>query len=112
MGTALGQKLLVQWLFGQFIEVRMADVMSGDAAALVPRLFEGQGTQHMIDPAAHLVHAPSRPPPKLRRHEIVDRDAMKVSPPGQPPVEPRVIDQNDRGRTLVPEVTGATGQQL
>src|SRR5207245_1168321 len=82
-----------QMLLGQFIEIRMADVMSGQAATLVPRFFERQSAQDVIDPAAHLVHAPAAPTPKLRWNEIEDRDAVEMGTPGQPPVEARVINE-------------------
>src|SRR5882724_2755444 len=76
-----GQELVVQFLSRQLVEIRMTDVMSGDAPALIPRLFKRQRAEYVIHPATHLLHAPAAPCPKLGRHKIENRDAVKMSAP-------------------------------
>src|SRR5205807_9012496 len=91
----------------QLVEVRMADVVSGDAALAVPRLFKRQRTQDVIDPSAHLVDAPASPAPELRRHKIENRYAVEMRPAGQPPVEAGVVDQhNGVGPPMAKEAVG------
>src|SRR5262249_29181961 len=51
------------------------------------------------------------PGPQLRRHEVEDGDAVGVRPPGEPPVEPGVVDQHDRVRAVVAEVAVGAEQQ-
>src|SRR5204862_5880260 len=66
-GALSGQEVLVQLLFVQSIEVRVADVGGVNAARLIPGPLERQGAQDAIDIAAHLPHAPAGPAPDLRR---------------------------------------------
>src|SRR5260370_18319154 len=99
-----GQELVVQFLSGQLIEVRMTDVMSGDASALIPRLFKRQPAEYVINPSTHFLHAPAPPCPKLGRHKIENRNAVEVSAPRQPPVKTRAIDQDHHVRPLMSKI--------
>src|SRR6266478_2594862 len=113
-GTRLlyGQELVVQFLSGQLIEVRMTDVMSGDAPALIPRLFKRQPAEYVINPSTHFLHAPAAPCPKLGRHKIENRNAVEVSAAGQPPMKPGVIDQDHRVRPLMSKIAIGSGKKL
>src|SRR5205823_3181760 len=51
----IAKKSLVELLPWTFIEEWMADVFGMDAALRVPRFFEGQRAQDVIDPALHLL---------------------------------------------------------
>src|SRR5947209_5550707 len=47
----------------------------------------------MIHVPAHLVDAPAGPSPDLRRHEIENGNAVRMSPTRHPPVEPGIVDE-------------------
>ena len=89
----------------------MAEVMRGDAALAVPFDLEGKRADDVIDPFSHFLDAPAGPAPQLRRHEVENRNAMKVRPPRDPPVEARKVDEHDRIRTMMGEVAIGTREE-
>src|SRR5260221_2053365 len=94
--TLLDQEAFIDMLGRQLIEVRMAHVFSPNSALLVPLPFERQSAEHVIDPFAHLAHAPAGPGPQLRRYKIENRNPPGMSALGYAPVEPWEINENDR----------------
>src|SRR5207249_2239072 len=70
----LDQESFIDMLDRQLIEVRMAHVLGPNSALLVPLPFERQSAEHVIDPFAHLAHAPAGPGPQLRRYKIENRN--------------------------------------
>ena len=92
----IGQEPVIERPVFQLIEVRMTYVdRVRDAARVVPRRLEGEAAQHEIDEFLYFLDAPARPRPDLGRDEIDDRDAPRLGAPGDPPVQPRVVDQHD-----------------
>jgi hypothetical protein len=88
----------------QLIEIRMTNIGRVAAALAIPRLLEWQFAQHVVDEASHFADPPAGPGPELRRAVIKHGNAMCLCPPGDPPVEARVIDQHDRVRPMMAEV--------
>src|SRR5262249_6768104 len=105
-------ELLIEIQFGQLVEIRMTDVLCVDASFLIPALLERQTAKHVIDETLHLLDAPAGPSPKLRRHKVKHRNAVKMSPPGQPPIKAGVIDQNDRIGTLMAKVAVGASDEI
>ena len=65
----------------------------------------------MVDQPPHLLHPPAGPGPDLRRRVIEDRNAVGLGPPGDPPVEARIVDQHDRVGPMMAEIAiGPAGQ--
>ena len=95
----------IEFLGGQFIEERMADVFRVNAALAIPRLLERQGAQDVIDEAGHLLDlAQPAQAHSLRRHEIENGDAVKVRSASDPPVETGIVDQDDGVGALMAEM--------
>src|SRR5579871_642284 len=89
----------------------MPDIVGPDTALPVPTLLERQGAQYLINPPPHLSNAPAGPAPELGWHEIRHRNAMKVGPPGQPPMESGVIYEHHRIGTVMGKEAVGLGKQ-
>ncbi len=111
-GTALGcEERFVEFVLPHFVEERMADERGIAAALAKPRLFERQAAQHVVAQPSHFLGPPRRPGPDLRRSIVEDRDAVDLGPPGDPPIEARIVDQHDGIGPVVAEIAiGAAGQ--
>ena len=72
----------------------MAHVRALHPLGREPLVLEGERGEHVVDEPSHLPDPPARPGPDLRRTIKDDRDAVPLRPPGQPPVEPREIDEH------------------
>jgi hypothetical protein len=90
------EERLIQAMFGDFVEERMPDVFHVNAPRAIPVRFERECGQHGIDPLANLANAPGGPGPQLGRQVVQRRDSQRLGGGGDPPVEPRTVDENHR----------------
>ena len=105
------QERFVERVLPHFVEERMADKRRIAAALAEPGFFERQAAQHVVAQPSHFLGPPRCPGPDLRRRIVEDRDAVDLGPPGDPPIEARIVDQHDGIGPVVAEIAiGPAGQ--
>ena len=83
----------------------------GVAAAVETRFPRTAAHKHVVDEAPHLLDPPTGPGPNLRRRVIEHRNAVPLGPPGDPPVEARIVDQHHGVGPMMAKVAiGPAGQ--
>ncbi len=89
----------------ELVEVGVPDIdRIREPAGVVPGRLEGKAAQNEVDVLLDLLDAPAGPGPDLRGDEINDGDAACLGAPGNPPVQPRVIDEHHGVRSLVAKI--------
>src|ERR1700712_17257 len=78
---------------------------------MIPGRLEREATQYVIDELADLLDPPPCPCPDLRRDIIEYGDTSRLRLASEPPVKPRIVDQDYRVGTVIPEIAvGAANQ--
>ena len=101
----VGEEPGVQRPTGQLVEIGMADVdRIRDAPRLVPRRLERQAAEHLVHVLLHLLRPATPPRPRAAAARSRTPGSPRLGPPGDPPVQPRIVDQDDRVGPVVAEI--------
>jgi hypothetical protein len=109
--THMANERIVELFGTKLVEIRMSDICGVATSFAVPSLFKRQLAQDVVDEPSHLSHAPACPGPHLRRTVVKDGNAMRFGPPGDPPVEAGVIDQDHRIRAVVAKISVGSARE-
>ena len=107
-----GEKLFIVLVPADLVEERMAHEGRIAAAVAEPLLLERQAAQNVVHQSPHFLHPPLCPRPNLRRRVIENRNPVRLGPPGNPPVEARIIHQHHGVGLLVAEVAVGPARQV